>query len=184
MKHISGRNEDDPKDRATQRGRVPSGASGARPSGVRLTRESLRHRRWLLRCSELSTNSDDPHTRVGCVIVGPNGEPKSEAWNSLPRNVQSQPGRLERPEKYLWIEHAERNAIFLSARSGTPLGGCTLYVPLLPCAECARGIIQVGIKEVVISAQAMELYEGERYRGDHRVAAIMLAEAGVTVHRF
>jgi dCMP deaminase len=172
-----------PKTKPPKRGPDAIRDPEARPLGVRLTREFL-SRRWLLRCSELSINSDDPHTRVGCVIVGPNGEPRSEGWNSLPRNVQSQSGRLERPEKYLWIEHAERNAIFLAARSGTPLDGCTLYVPLLPCAECARGIIQAGIKEVVISAQAMELYEGERYREDHLVAAKMLSEAGVTVYRF
>ena len=149
-----------------------------------MPREFLSGRRWLQRCSELSRKSDDPHTRVGCVIVGPTGEARSERWNSLPRNVHLEPGRLERPEKYLWIEHAERNAIFLAARSGTPLDGCTLYVPLLPCAECARGIIQTGIKEVVISAQAMELYAGERYREDHVIAAKMLSEAGVTVYRF
>jgi dCMP deaminase len=157
-------------------------ASG--PHGGTLRSDVSNGHHWLERCSELSRNSDDPDTHVGCVIAGPGGEARSEGWNSLPRNVRSEPGRLERPEKYLWIEHAERNAIFLAAKNGTPLDGCTLYVSLLPCAACARGIIQAGIKEVVISGQAMDLYLGERYREDHLVATKMFSDASVLVHRF
>lgn len=154
---------------------------GNEPGGI-LPEDLTKFRHWLDRCDELSRNSDDPDTRVGCIIVDPSEEVRSEGWNSLPRNVRPEPSRLQRPAKYAWIEHAERNAIFLAAKAGTPLDGCTLYVPLLPCSECARGIIQAGIREVVISARRMDMYAGERYREDHVVANKMLSEAGVTVY--
>ena len=57
--------------------------------------------------------------------------------------------RRDRPLKYLWTEHAERNAFYNAARSGISLNGCILYVNSLPpCCDCARGIIQTGIIEI------------------------------------
>jgi len=139
--------------------------------------------RWLARCAELSINSDDPDTQLGCVTVNKIGEVCSEAWNSLARGVRSDSGRLQRPAKYFWLEHAERNAVYHAAREGTALNGCTLYVQVMPCADCARAIIQGGIAEVVVSNDVMDAYEGERYREHHAIAAVMLAEAGVEVRR-
>lgn len=93
--------------------------------------------------------SEDPITQVGCVVVGPGNEVRSIGYNGLPRRISKVPQRLERPEKYGWIEHAERNAIYAAARSGSPLEGCRLYVSWFTCLDCARAIIQVGIDEVV-----------------------------------
>ena len=61
------------------------------------------------------------------------------------------PERQERPEKYWWIEHAERNAIYNAARIGTSLNNCTMYISFLPCMDCARAIVSVGIKTIIIS---------------------------------
>jgi dCMP deaminase len=57
--------------------------------------------------------------------------------------------RHNRPEKYLWTEHAERNAIYNAVRRGVPLLGSTIYTTLFPCCECARAIVQSGIAYVV-----------------------------------
>ncbi len=59
--------------------------------------------------------------------------------------------RWERPAKYAWIEHAERNAVYNAARTGVPLKGCRAYLNWepRPCVDCCRGFIQAGIIEVV-----------------------------------
>ena len=138
---------------------------------------------WLNRCATGSVNSDDPRTQVGCVIVGADGEMQSEGWNSLAQGVQRIPIRLQSPEKYLWIEHAERNAIYSAARRGVALKGGVIYAQLMPCADCARAIIQAGITEVVLSADASDAYDNPHYREHHAAAAAMLSEAGVTLRR-
>jgi len=74
-------------------------------------------------CRVVASRSKDPATQIGCVIVGPAREIRSTGYNSLPRRVDdTRPERLERPTKYLWIEHAERNAIYNAARAGTATG--------------------------------------------------------------
>ncbi len=142
------------------------------------------HGHWLEHCVELSRKSDDPNTQIGCVIVDTFNAVRSEGWNSLPRNIRPKPTRLRRPAKYSWLEHAERNAIYAAARHGTPLGGCILYVPLLPCVDCARAIIQCGITRVVISSQGMASYAGTRYLEGHRLARAMFLEAGIIVEEY
>jgi len=63
---------------------------------------------------------------------------------TTPSRVESgrRPERLERPAKYLWLEHAERNAICNAARAGTATEACTIYVEIMPCMDCARAIVQ------------------------------------------
>ena len=94
--------------------------------------------------------SKDPHTKVGCMVVGPEGEPRSWGYNGMPRGCDdTNPRRLQRPEKYFWFEHAERNALYNAARTGISLLGCTLIATMHPCMDCARGIVQVGITKVI-----------------------------------
>jgi dCMP deaminase len=138
---------------------------------------------WLRRCAADSVKSDDPRTQVGCVIVGADGEMQSEGWNSLAQSVRRIPSRLQSPDKYLWIEHAERNAIYSAARRGVALKGNVIYVQLMPCADCARAIIQAGITEVVLSADASDAYDNPHYREHHAAAAAMFSEAGVTLRQ-
>jgi dCMP deaminase len=124
-----------------------------------------------------ATKSKDPSTKVGCIIVdddnvqlsmGFNGFPRGiietqQEWNSLNYINQLTKGlfekiteptnfdRWERPQKYSWVEHAERNAVYNAARKGISLKGARAYLnwDLAPCAECARSFIQSGIKEVI-----------------------------------
>lgn len=106
------------------------------------------HRRYLELAEHISTWSEDKSTKVGAVIVGPNNRIVSVGYNGFPSGVEDKPERHERPAKYQYTEHAERNAIY-NARSVPE--GSTLYLNwgLCPCADCTRAIIQTGIKRVV-----------------------------------
>lgn len=91
--------------------------------------------------------SKDPSTKVGCVIVDQQNRVVSLGFNGFPRGVKDTNLRyMDKETKYLFVAHAERNAL-----DNAPLSveGCTLYSPLLPCNECAKSIIQKGIKKVV-----------------------------------
>jgi len=97
----------------------------------------------------VAMKSKDQNTHHGAVIIGPDNEIISTGYNSFCRGANDDlPERQERPEKYLWFEHAERNAIYNAARIGAITKGCTMYVTGIPCMDCARGIVQSGIKNV------------------------------------
>src|SRR5260370_34651295 len=99
---------------------------------------------------EIARWSKDRSGGVGCVIVGPDNEVRSTGFNGFPRGVNDEvESRHERPAKYKWTEHAERNAIYNAARVGIPIEGCRIYLPWFPCMECARAIIQTGIVELI-----------------------------------
>ena len=107
--------------------------------------------KWSERFMELAEHvaewSKDPSTKVGCVIVDKQNRVVSLGFNGFPRGIKDLPARYQNKEtKYLFVAHAERNAL-----DNAPLSveGCTLYSPLLPCNECAKSIIQKGIKKVV-----------------------------------
>ena len=97
-----------------------------------------------------STRSNDPTTKFGCVAVSKDGAILSTGYNGPPRNVDDSKIPLTRPEKYTYMEHAERNCIYNAARVGTPLDGCIFYVTGIPCVKCMRGMYQVGASEVVM----------------------------------
>ena len=133
-------------------------------------------------CRVVASRSKDPNTQLGCVIIGPAHEIRSTGYNSFPRGINDQvKERHERPEKYLWIEHAERNAIYNAARAGTPLEGCTLYVEIMPCMDCARAIVQAGIVKVVIDAHRMEAFSSDYYDRHFGLARQLLNEAKVDI---
>ena len=136
----------------------------------------------LARCRAEAGNSDDPDTRVGCVIRHPKRGIVATGHNALPHGVErALPDRLSRPQKYVWMEHAERNAIYSAVRTGTRLDGCTMYVELMPCAECARAIIQSGIRHVVISQDRMRVYSNPAHAEGQAIAKTMLTEARIVL---
>lgn len=95
--------------------------------------------------------SEDRSRKVGAVIVGPGNETISVGYNGLPRRVDASiEGRHSKTnhEKYLWFEHAERNAIYNAVRTGVRLEGTTMYCSSYPCADCSRAIIQAGITKL------------------------------------
>ena len=96
--------------------------------------------------------SKDPSTQVGACIVDKAHKVVSIGYNGMPVGVDDECipwGHGEGLEsKYLYVCHAELNAI-LNTRDSAHLNGCTLYVTLFPCNECAKAVIQSGIKEIV-----------------------------------
>ena len=139
-------------------------------------------RRFMELCDTVAGWSEDRDFQVGCVIVGPDGrEVRTTGYNGLPRGVKADDdSRFDRAsgEKFFWIEHAERNAIYNAARSGVSLQGCTAYVNRFPCADCGRALIQSGIARVV--APPVPERDGAL---DHsfQVSRQMLREAGLIV---
>ena len=97
--------------------------------------------------------SKDTSTKVGAIIIGPSMEDRASGYNGAPRGCKADEAGdargTARPEKYFWFSHAELNAITNAARVGVPLEGCTIYVTHPPCMDCARAIVQAGIKRVV-----------------------------------
>jgi dCMP deaminase len=135
---------------------------------------------YFMQMAELvATKSKDRSTKVGCVIVGPNHEVRTTGYNGFCRGVNDDvDSRHEKPEKYFWTEHAERNAIYNAARNGIPLEGCTAYVTLLPCADCTRGLVQSGVKRifVCISTDATS-----KWQESFEYSYTMASEAGVEI---
>jgi len=119
--------------------------------------------------------SDDPSTKNGAVLVNREGRPIASAANGFPSGVVP---RLERPKKYAFIEHAERNVIFSAARKGEVTEGATLYCPWYACADCARALIQAGIVRVIGHKQ-MFARTPEHWRETIAYGNEMFREAGV-----
>ena len=123
--------------------------------------------------------SKDPHTQVGAAIVDENHRVVSVGYNGFPSGVSDDEFPWSREggvldSKYAFVVHAELNAILTAPR---PVRGCTIYVSLFPCNECAKAIIQSGIKKII--------YESDKYNGvDTNIASKrMLKAAGVQLVR-
>ncbi|MBR0385658.1 MAG: dCMP deaminase family protein [Erysipelotrichaceae bacterium] len=124
-------------------------------------------------------SSKDPNTKVGACIVDDMNRIVSIGYNGMPRGISDSEMPWEREgdfmnTKYAYVVHAELNAILNAPR---PVHGCTLYVSLFPCNECAKAIIQSGIKKIV--------YESDKYADTDSMKAskLMLAKAGVELRQ-
>ncbi len=135
---------------------------------------------------DLALLSHDTSTQTGAVVVNKEGNVISTGSNIFPTGVKTTHKRLERPTKYAFTEHAERNAIYDAARNGNSTLGCTMYALWACCDECARAIIQAGISKLVTH----EFYRSHNTEyAEHRKdwdtsitdAFQMLHEAGVEV---
>lgn len=124
--------------------------------------------------------SGDPSTQNGAVLVPRSAAFLAVAANELPRGIAPKPERLSRPEKYKFMEHAERGAIYAAARFGTPSEGSTMYCCWFACADCARGIIQAGVREVVGHVLTRSMTPA-RWEDEVLAGESMLREAGVSM---
>ena len=123
-----------------------------------------------------SKRSKDPNTQVGCCIANDKNVIVSIGYNGFPRNCGDKDfpwdreGKLE-DTKYAYIVHSELNAILNSNQND--LSNCKLYVSLFPCNECAKAIIQSGIKQVY--------YLSDKHKEDsiYKVSKKLFDSAGV-----
>ncbi len=125
--------------------------------------------------------SKDPSTQVGACIVNSAERILSTGYNGFPYGCDDDDFPWDREgesnqTKYPFVVHAELNAILNAG--GRNLEGARIYVALFPCNECAKAIIQAGIKEVV--------YLSDKYAETPSTLASkrMLRAAGVTLRRF
>ncbi len=124
-----------------------------------------------------SLHSTDPSVQNAAVIVLDQNILTYGA-NHFPQKVLESTERWERPLKYSYVEHAERNAIYAAARKGISINGAVMYSLWSPCTDCARGIIQTGIAELVAHKPIMDKTP-ERWRESINLALSLLTEAGV-----
>ena len=123
--------------------------------------------------------SKDPNTQVGCCIVSEKNRILSVGYNGFPNGIPDSEftwSREGEDNKYFYTTHSELNAI-LNYRGGT-LEGAKLYVTLFPCQECAKAIIQSGIRTVI--------YEDDKYADTPGTMASkrMLARSGVKAEKY
>lgn len=123
--------------------------------------------------------SKDPNSKVGCVILSQDmATLLSIGVNSFPDGVDDTPSqRWTRPVKYNFVVHAEQNAIAKAARFGTPLQGSTSVQTMFPCINCAKAMIQAGIRCVLVPRPL----DNDKWAGEWLFARSLLDEAGVTI---
>lgn len=123
--------------------------------------------------------SKDPNTQVGAVIVNDLHQVLSIGYNGFPRGVQDTPSRYEeRGCKHSFVVHAERNAL---DNAFTEVRGASMYVTLFPCNECAKGIVQKGIKRL-FTPEPDPSREYVKDMVKHIAAQTMFLESGVDVN--
>ena len=135
---------------------------------------------FILMSTLIAKRSKDPNTQTGACIVDDNNIVVGLGYNGFPRGCRDdsfpwcRDGELTKT-KYAYVVHAEANAILNSSRS---VKDCKMYCHLSPCNECAKIIIQSGIKEVI--------YESDKYKDVDifKVAKKMLKTAGVKLRKY
>jgi dCMP deaminase len=133
---------------------------------------------YLKMADMIASRSKDRSAKIGAVLVRDNAV-ISMGYNGFPRglddNVET---RHERPAKYSYTEHGERNSIYNAAKQGISTQGATMYTQGFPCADCARACIQAGITKVVAYWQADdEVFP--KWKESCGIGSEMLREVGI-----
>lgn len=134
-------------------------------------------KRYLGLAKEVSTWSKDPSSKIGAVAIGSKGQVLAQGYNGFPRGITDLNSRYANKEiKYRYVVHAEQNVIYNATYNGVSLDGATLYVWGLPvCSECAKGVVQVGIKRVVMPKKTYP----EQWINSFELSKELFEEAGV-----
>ncbi len=142
------------------------------------------HCRWISMAAQYASWSKDESTKVGAVIVRDKRQ-LTAGFNGFPQGINDHdPKKWKRPDKYLYIEHAERNALNQAALHGISVEGATLYLPYSPppCDSCTRGIIQTRIARVIGPTNSFP-GKGDQWQRSMEIANEMLFDAGIDVYR-
>jgi len=138
----------------------------------------------MVRALEAATESPDPSTQNGAVLVYQSPVSDDLTYvadcNRFPDGVEYSDERWERPIKYKYVEHAERNAIFRAAKIGIPTLGTTLVCPWAACSDCARAIVQAGVTTLVRLPFNNEA-TGAHWHDDCLVGDEIFREGGVEI---
>ena len=133
---------------------------------------------------QVKLKSKDNNTKIGVVLVGKNNEIVSTGYNSFPRGINDDVlERQEKPEKYFWFEHAERNCIYNAARIGVSTLGTTMYMTCgISCADCARAVISAGVEKIVLRSGKGAM--SPKWQESAERSNQMFKEAGIIVEFF
>lgn len=109
---------------------------------------------WMRSAYQVALNSPDPSTQNGALILNAEHRLLGTGYNTFTDGMEITPDLLERPKKYSFIEHAERNAVYNTLRYGpyetnadnTP---SIMIAAWASCADCARAIVQSGIQTLI-----------------------------------
>lgn len=129
---------------------------------------------YLMGFAQHAARKSKDSTQVGAILVSYDNVVLLTAYNGPPMGVRDKPERFIRPEKYLYASHAEANLIAFAARQGIKTGGCAVFTTHMPCASCARTLIQAGIDTVVYGDGKTSLPQEE-----FDAAKVMFEEAWV-----
>ena len=137
--------------------------------------------KFIVVAEAMASLSKDVRTKVGAVIVDDDGNILSTGWNSFPRGVDDDPARYaDRTVKNQLVAHAELNAVSQAARNGVRLKGANmLLTELFPCSNCAKLIIQAGIRRVY--APVMRGDHSPEWFHEKEISDLLFSEAGVEV---
>jgi len=127
--------------------------------------------------------SKDPSTQLGAILVKEHAGVIGWGVNGLPDRISDKEDRWTRPQKYDYVEHAERNVIYKCAERGICSTGLIMYCPWFACTDCARAIIQSGISAVVGHEEMYE-HVNDRWNKSTELGMSMLKEAGVLTKRW
>jgi dCMP deaminase len=138
------------------------------------------NQKYMSLAREISTWSKDPSRAIGAVAVSPKGQVLATGYNGFPRGMFDSPERYDdRSVKYKYIVHAEMNCIYNATYNGVSLDGASLYVwGLPPCSECAKGIIQVGIRTLYWNSSDIP----EKWLLSLQTTKEMFDEVGIGLH--
>ena len=132
-----------------------------------------------MRYAEVAASmSKDPRSKVGAVAIDDDFRVLATGYNGFPRGVTDSEERLcNREMKYALIVHAEANIVAQSAYSGVSIRGSTVLVSsLFPCVDCAKLLVQAGVRRVIAPKIA-----NERWRQSNELAKLIFAESNVEV---
>ena len=131
----------------------------------------------------ISERSKDPSSKVGAIIVDNFNQIVKIGYNGFPSKVNDKnEERWKKPLKLLLVAHAEANAIFFAARTGTKTENCKLYTSGIPCCECAKAIIQSGINSVFYHKQYQDKwneYMTSDWERHEEITKTMFNESGI-----
>lgn len=138
---------------------------------------SISWNKYFMELAKLSAQrSKDPKTKVGACIIDPDTKKiVSIGYNGMPRGIKDDETVWDDAKKHLYVVHAEANAIL---NTTDDLNGKTLYVTMFPCNECAKLIIQKGIKKIVY------LDDKFLFKESGRAALNIFETCGVKIERY
>jgi dCMP deaminase len=159
-------------------GEEAAGGSGLRPSVDSAASSPSSIAELMGLAKKAARKSPNRVRKVGAVLAAADGT-RIARCNDFPAGVRDLDERHEGDGRFVWMEHAERNAIFEAAKLGTATKAATLATTFFPCIDCARAIVQAGIARLCTPAPD---YADAVWGQSFLRSRVILEEGGVVMH--